>query len=310
MKVLVTGATGFVGREALRQLRLAKHGLRVLARHPQSPQVQQLLASAEAEVSAGNIHEPASLAAAMTGVEAVIHLVGIISEIGENTFESVHARGTENVVAAAQAAGVRRFLHMSALGTRPNAVSRYHRSKWAAEEAVRNSGLDYTIFRPSIIFGPEDSFVNLFARMSRWSPVLPVMGSGRSRFQPVAVETVAAAFVKCLGEPRPAGQVYELAGPETFSLLEILEVILEVTDRRRFILRLPLPLARAQATVMECIFPRFLGKPSPLNRDQLLMLQEDNVGVAGPAQELLGLPAMHFKQRIAEYLGGRGSCRD
>src|SRR5207237_1119041 len=108
---------------------------------------------------------------------AVIHLVGIISKVGRNTFENVHTQGTQNIVTSAREAGIKRFVHMSALGSRANAVSRYHQSKWAAEEAVRRSGLDYTIFRPSIIYGPKDHFVNLFDKMARFSPVLPVMGS-------------------------------------------------------------------------------------------------------------------------------------
>ena len=114
-------------------------------------------------------------------MDAVIHLVGIISEVGRSTFEDIHISGTRNIVMTAQKAGIKRFVHMSALGARPNSVSRYHQSKWTAEEIVRGSGLDYTLFRPSIIYGPGDHFVNLFARMARFSPVLPVMGQGCSK---------------------------------------------------------------------------------------------------------------------------------
>src|SRR5437867_2453141 len=202
MKVLVTGATGFVGREILRQLHLAGHHSRILARRPESARVQQLASRYEAEVHPGDVLQPATLAGAPSGREAVIHLVGIISELGENTFENVHTRGTQNVVTAAQRAAVKRFVLMSALGTRPSARSRYHRSKWAAEELVRQSGLECAIFRPSVIYGPEDMFVNLLAKMARWSPVLPVMGSGRGKLQPVSVEAVAACFVKALSESR------------------------------------------------------------------------------------------------------------
>ena len=199
MKVLVTGATGFVGREIVRQLHAAGHTIRILARSPHSPRVQEAVSRCGAEVHPGDVLDAASLDGALNGMDAVIHLVGIISEVGESTFENVHTRGTGNMVAAARQAGVRRFVHMSALGTRPNAVSRYHQTKWAAEELVRHSGLDFTIFRPSLIYGPEDQFVNLFARMIRLSPVVPLMGSPRARFQPVPVETVAAAFVRIAG---------------------------------------------------------------------------------------------------------------
>jgi len=238
----------------------------------------------------------------LNGVEAVVHLVGIISEVGQNTFENVHTRGTENIVAATRAAGMKRFIHMSALGTRPNAASRYHQSKWAAEEIVRRSGLAWTIFRPSIIYGPCDGFVNLFARMSRFSPVLPVMGSGQSKLQPVPVEDVATCFVRALSEPHSIGQIYDLCGTEVFTLEQILDLILEVTARRRIKLHLPLWLARCQAAFLEFVFPRLLGQAPPLNRDQLIMLQEDNVGDPKPARELFGLKPVSFREGIVRYL--------
>src|SRR5258708_10127125 len=129
------------------------------------------------QVRAGNVLDASSLPPGLPGVDAVIHLIGIISEIGENTYENVHARGTQNMVAAARQAGARRFVHMSAMGTRPGAASRYHQTKWAGEETVRQSGLDFTVFRPSLIFGPHDQFVNVFAKIIRWSPVVPILGN-------------------------------------------------------------------------------------------------------------------------------------
>ena len=153
-------------------------------------------------------------------MDAVIHLVGIISEAGDQTFENVHTRGTQNLVHAARRAGVKRLLHMSALGTRPNAVARYHQSKWAAEEIVRESGLEWTIFRPSIIYGPDDGFVNLFAKISRFSPLVPIVGNGQTKFEPVPVEAVAHAFVKGLTEPKAIGSAFDLCGPSTLTLNE------------------------------------------------------------------------------------------
>jgi len=254
------------------------------------------------ETRRGNILDASTLQDALVGVEAVIHLVGIISELGENTFDNVHRRGTDNIVRAAQEAGVRRLVHMSALGTRPDAVARYHQSKWAAEEIVRQSGLDYTVFRPSIIYGPGDGFVNLFARMSRYSPVLPVMGGGQSGFQPIAVEDVATCFVKALNEPRSVGQTYDLCGTEVFTLNEIMDLIMKVTGRRRLKMHFPWWLARGQATFLELVFPLLLRRAPPLNRDQLLMLQEDNVGNPKPAMELFGIGPSSFQERIARYL--------
>jgi NADH dehydrogenase len=233
---------------------------------------------------------------------AVIHLVGIISEIDRNTFENVHTLGTKNMVAAAQEAGVKRFAQMSALGTRSHAVSRYHQSKWAGEEIVRESGLDWTIFRPSIIYGPKDHFVNLFARLARFSPVLPMIGRGQGKLQPVPVGDVAAAFVKCLTEPRSVGRTFDLCGRDVLTFTEVLDEILTVIGRKRWKAHLPPGLARCQAAVLEFIFPKLLGKAPPLNRDQLLMLSEDNVGNPQPANELFGLRPVPFREGIANYL--------
>jgi NADH dehydrogenase len=294
MNVLVTGGTGFVGREIVRELIASGHRVRSLSRGThlrESP-----------EMPPGNVLDAASLPQAFAGVEAVIHLVGIISEFGEQTFENVHVRGTQNVVSAAQQAGAKRFVHMSALGTRPNAVARYHQSKWAAEEIVRGSGLDWTIFRPSIIYGPGDGFVNLFAKIIRRSPIVPIMGDGESKFQPVTVESVATAFVKALAEPRAVHQTFDLCGAEVFTLNEIVDVILTVMQRRRLKLHVPLAAARFQAALLEFVYPKVLRKAAPLNRDQLRMLQEDNTGETRAATDLFGLNHPPFRQGIARYL--------
>jgi NADH dehydrogenase len=294
MNVLVTGGTGFVGREIVRELIASGHRVRSLSRGThlrESP-----------EMPPGNVLDAASLPQAFAGVEAVIHLVGIISEFGEQTFENVHVRGTQNVVSAAQQAGAKRFVHMSALGTRPNAVARYHQSKWAAEEIVRGSGLDWTIFRPSIIYGPGDGFVNLFAKIIRRSPIVPIMGDGESKFQPVTVESVATAFVKALAEPRAVHQTFDLCGAEVFTLNEIVDAILTVMQRRRLKLHVPLAAARFQAALLEFVYPKVLRKAAPLNRDQLRMLQEDNTGETRAATDLFGLNHPPFRQGIARYL--------
>ena len=303
MRVLVTGATGFVGREVVRQLHETGHSIRILARSRKSARVREAVSRCGAEVYPGDVLDVASLNGAVNGMDAVIHLVGIIAEVGESTFESVHTRGTGNIVSAAKQAKVRRFVHMSALGTRPNAASRYHQTKWAAEELVRHGGLDFTIFRPSLIYGPQDQFINLFARMIRLSPVVPLMGSPRARFQPVSVEAVAAALTKSLGKPQSIGQTYDLCGPEALTLSEIVDRILDVLNRRRLKLRVPPGLARCQAVLLELVFRRLLRKASPLNRDQLIMLQEDNVGNPQPANELFGLTPTSLRAGIARYLG-------
>jgi NADH dehydrogenase len=303
MKVFVTGGTGFVGQEVVQQLHEAGHAIRLLARNPKAESARAIASRYGAEVHAGSILDAASLGGALDGVAAVVHLAGIISEAGDSTFERVHTEGTRNVVAAGQKAGVRRWVHMSALGTRPNAVSRYHQSKWEAEEVVRRSGLQFTIFRPSLIYGPRDEFVRFFARIIRLSPVVPVIGSPTARFQPIPVEAVAAAFAVALGEPKSIGQTYDLCGPEAMTLSEILDHIQVVLHRRRWKLRVPLGLARCQAAFLEFVCGRLAGKAPPLNRDQLIMLQEDNIGNPQPANELFGLRPPKFQEGIAKYVG-------
>lgn len=305
MKVLVTGATGFVGREVARELHARGHSVRALVRSATSPRTRALVKSYQIELAVGEIFQASSLNAVVVGVDAIIHLVGIISEVGTQTFKNVHQRGTENVVQAAQKAGVTHFVQMSALGTRPAAVSRYHQTKWAAEEFVHASGLDYTIFRPGIIYGPGDHFVNLFAKMTRFSPVVPIMGKGQNLMQPVAVADVARAFVRSLETPEAIGQTFDLCGRERFTFEAIIDEILRATGRRRSKVKIPMPLARLQAAMLELVFPRLLGRAPPLNRDQLLMLQEDNVGDPGPAQKLFGLELEPFRQGIERYLRQR-----
>jgi NADH dehydrogenase len=191
---------------------------------------------------------------------------------------------------------------MSALGTRPGAASRYHQTKWAAEEVVRGSGLDYTIFRPSLIYGREDHFVNQFERLSRWLPFLPVMGSGSNLMQPVAVETVARCFVQALDRPETVAQTYDLCGPERLTFVQILDAILQACGRRRFKVRIPLAVARLQAAVLEIVLGSLLHRPAPLNRDQLLMLQEDNVGDAGVVERVFGWRQPGFTAGVRHYL--------
>lgn len=307
MRILVTGATGFVGREVLRQLHTAGHEARVILRDTKAAADRLPQPTCVTGFHRGDVTDLRSLTGAARGCDAVIHLVGIISEFGSATFEKLHVEATRNMVATTQADGVERFIHMSALGTRADALSHYHRTKWAAEEVVRRSGLNHTIFRPSVIYGPEDHFVNLFARLSKWTPLLPVIGPGAARMQPVAVKTVARCFVQALTQPECIGQTYDVCGPEKLTLPQILDAISEATGRRRGKVHIPLPVARLQAAVLELVMGKVLRKPPPLNRDQLIMLEEDNVGDAGPVEQTFHLRQAGFAEAIREYLKPHGT---
>ncbi|MFM8357516.1 MAG: complex I NDUFA9 subunit family protein, partial [Verrucomicrobiota bacterium] len=290
------GGSGFVGREIVRQLLADGHAVRVLARGTRA-------AVPGVETCRGSVLDPATLPFALAGCDAVIHLVGIISEVGDQTYDRVHAEGTGHLLRAARAAGVARFIHMSALGTRPQAASRYHRSKWEAEEQVRASGLAWVIHRPSLVYGPGDGFVNLFAGLSRWSPVVPVIGHGRTLFQPVAVGDVARAFVASLARETATGRTFDLCGPERLSFDQLVAEILAAAGRRRWTLHLPFALAHLQATALEWVVGGLLRRPPPLNRDQVRMLREDNVGDPGPMERELGVRPIAFREGIRQWLG-------
>lgn len=295
LNISVTGGTGFVGREVTRELLNRGHRVRLVVRSRPRP-TSRLRADSRLETFSGvDFFDSAQLSDAFRGTRVVIHLVGIIAECGPSrSFERVHVRLTQAALAAAREAGVQRWIHMSALGTRPEARSRYHRTKWAAEGLVRDSGLDWTIFRPSLIHGARDGFTRLFARISRWSPVLPVFGSGTSLVQPIAVEQVAKAFARAVETPESTGRTFDLCGSERLSFLDVLRAILSAHGRRRGLLRIPMPLARLQAMFLEQCFPGILRRPPPLNRDQLLMLEEDNVGDGTAADALFGLEHRPF----------------
>lgn len=284
VRVCITGGTGFVGRSIVRELLTLGHEPVLLVRGASFRRTPPPGASR----TTVDLEHPASLAAALTGAKAVIHLVGIISEGPRSDFDHVHRVLTLNVLEAAHRAGVRRLLHMSALGARPDAPARYHQTKWAAEEAVRQSGLEWTIFRPSLIHGAADQVTNLFDRMARWSPCLPVMGSGKSLLQPVSVEAVALAFAASLTHPEAPERTLDLCGPERMTFPDLLRAILAARGRRRVLVHLPLAVMRFQARILEWVCPR-LGFAPPLNRDQLIMLQEDNIGDGSEADRMFGL---------------------
>jgi uncharacterized protein YbjT (DUF2867 family) len=233
--ILVTGGTGFIGTEIVRQLHAAGHRLRLLVRDPKS--AEALARQTGAELATGDILSPTSLETAMQGVTGVVHLVGIIHEIDGATFEKVHVEGTRNVVAAAQHARVARFLHMSALGTRANARSRYHQTKFEAEEIVRASGLAWTIFRPSVVYGPGDQFLTVFDRFLRFPfhcltfRTLPLIGGGETHLQPVPVQEAALCFTRALANPLAVGKTYDLCGPEPLTLQEILATLVEARGK-------------------------------------------------------------------------------
>lgn len=271
MKVFVTGGTGFVGSEVLRQLVAAGHTVRALVR-PGSE--GKLAVRAGVEVCHGDATEPASLEGALAGCEAIIHLVGIIREFPAKgiTFERLHVEATRHVLAAAAEQGVKRYLHMSANGTGPAGTTGYHRTKWQGECAVREAGLDWTLFRPSLIFGKGGEFVTMLADLIRKMPAVPVLGDGQYRMQPVAVAQVAESFVRALDMPETIRQTYHLGGGASYSYDEILDLTGQAIGRDQVTkLHQPLFMVRPMIRLME-------HSPSfPITSEHVEMLLAGNV---------------------------------
>jgi uncharacterized protein YbjT (DUF2867 family) len=269
--VTVFGGSGFLGRHVVRALAKQRYRIRVAVRRPDlAGHLQPLGQVGQIEAVQANLRHRASVLAAVRGSDVVINLVGILFETGRQRFDTVHGMGAE-AVALAAAADNARMIHVSAIGADENSTAAYARSKALGEKLVLAATPEATIFRPSIVFGPNDAFFNRFAALARLSPVLPLIGGGLTRFQPVFAGDVAAAIAKAAaGESKP-GAIYELGGPEIFTFRELMEFVLATVERRRLLLPLPFGIARLQAAVLE-----LLPKP-PLTRDQVELLRTDNV---------------------------------
>jgi len=291
MKIFIAGGTGFVGESLVTELQSRGHSVRLLV-HRRSAH------GSGAEQVAGDITRLESFEESIIGCDAVINLVGIIREFPPRgiTFERLHVQATANLVKAAAGNGIRRYLQMSALGSRPAAVSGYHQTKWRAEELVRGSGLEWTIFRPSLIFGPHDAFINMLAAQLRLAPIMPVIGSGSYRLQPIHADDVARCFALALEMPATIGQAYELCGADRLSYEALLDMIAAALGRSHpFKPHLPLGLMKLIIPYLQKI-PQF-----PITMDQLQMLLEENIG-SNEWQRVFGFEPRGLQAGIGEYL--------
>ena len=291
-RVLVLGGSGFVGRYVVAQLAAAGHFAVVLTRH--RARAAHLLPLPTVQVVEADPYDPATLARHARGMTAAINLVGVLHERGRATFERAHVELPVALAAACQGAGVSRVLHMSALGASRDAPSRYLRSKADGEAAIAASALAWTIFRPSVIFGREDTFLNLFAKLARWFPVLPLAGAN-ARFQPIHVGDVATCFVRALADNETIGKHYALCGPVVYTLAQLVRYVAETSGHPRPVVPLGPSLSSLQARMMEWM-------PGPLlTRDNLASMQVDSV-CDGAFPTCFGIAPAPLEAIAPEYL--------
>jgi uncharacterized protein YbjT (DUF2867 family) len=299
-RVAVLGGTGFVGRSLCERLVRAGDGgasVSIVVPTRRAMHANPIRFQPGLEVRVCDVHDDTGLVRLLSGCDAVVNLVAVLHG-SERTFEQVHQLLPQRLARACKAVGIRRVLHVSALGAAPDAPSRYLRSKAAGEAALRDAGLDLTLLRPSVMFGADDRFLNLFARLQAVFPVMP-LAAAEARFQPVWVEDVAEAIVRCLQSSTTIGQTIECTGPDVFTLAELVRLAGRWSGHERPVLPLPAPLARLQALAMECL----PGTPL-MSRDNLDSMRVPSVASGSlPGLASLGIHASAVTALAPGYLG-------
>lgn len=299
MKIAITGASGFVGSALLEALAESGHELRLLIHksRPVSAENNPAGYSSHIETVPGDVHDTKSLQAAFQGVDVIFHLVGIIVETRRLTFEKTVAAGTQNVVDAAGVCGVKKIIYLSALGTSEKAESRYHQSKWKAEESVRDSGIDFVILRPSVIYGPGDEFLNMISAMIRKFPFVPIIGSGDYLLQPVYIKDLTRIMVGCLTNREALGRTIEIGGPRAYSYKEIVGILKSHLNKNRINIYLPVWLMRITASILEKVM-----KPAPLTTDQLKMMRTGNYCDNKLLKEIFKIDLTNLENGLQKYM--------
>ncbi len=275
-RVAVLGGSGFIGRYIVQ--RLAERGcvVAVGGRNAASARFLKVRGDVgQVELLNISIADPSRLPAFLEGNQALVNCVGILQEGGAQRFEAIHHTAPALLGRLAREAGIERFVHISAIGADPRSASAYARTKGQGEQALRDACPTVTILRPSLVFGPEDHFFNRFGALALLSPVLPLIGGGETRFQPIYVGDVAAAAIRCLDDPATAGRTYELGGPQTYTFRALLELLLAEIGRKRLFVDIPFAIASLQARLISLV------PNAPLTPDQVEMLKVDNTVAAG-----------------------------
>jgi uncharacterized protein YbjT (DUF2867 family) len=280
--IVVFGGSGFIGTHVVKQLAKRGKRIRVPMRRPHLGHELRVLGDVgQVQLVQANVRYPESVERALEGASAVVNLVGLLFEKGTQKFDEVQAQGAETIAEAAAKAGITRFVQVSAIGADARGKARYARTKAAAEEGVRRYVPTATVVRPSIVFGPEDQFFNRFADMAKFAPALPLIGGGKTKFQPVYVQDVAEAIANALDMPQAQGKTYELGGPSIYSFKELLQFTLDTAARKRGLANLPFFVAGPMGAAADAIFKLWPFSGPPITADQVEMLKSDNVVTPG-----------------------------
>ncbi len=298
MTILVTGAAGYLGNQTVKRLVADGRSVRALVRNRAKAALRLKEVADQIEIIEGDVTRPASLTPAVEGVDSVIHYVAIAMEKGGQTYEAVNYQGTVNLLKAAQAARVTRFINMSQNGASSDLPYRFLASKGRAQEAVAASDLNWTALRPSAIFGPQDEFFNTFARLLKVTPlVFPLIGGGVAEFQPVSVDDVVEAVIRCLDDESTVGAELALGGPEVLTLAEIERRIIEALDTWRLLLPAPIALLRPAVMVMQALLPG-----SPVSASLLDLLAVPNTVPDNALVNRFGMTPIPFAGEHIAYL--------
>ncbi len=292
--IFISGGSGFIGSHSVKRLVAAGHKLRLLTCRGQG--LATGFPEDRVEYIPGGITRSRSLEEKMEGCDIAINFVGIIAEVRGATFERVHVDGVANLLEEAKRAGVKRFIHISALGTSESPASEYFRTKWEAEQLIKASGIPCVILRPSLVFGPEDKFFNMLKPVI-YSPIIPVVGTGQTKFQPIWVEDIASCVVRSVEDEKPLNGVWEIAGPQQYTFDDLLDQMagaLNISPRLK--VHIPAGCVRPFAALAEALLP----KP-PVTTDQLKMLSVDNITDSNAITEVFGVKPRSFRRTVEEY---------
>jgi NADH dehydrogenase len=294
VKIAVTGSTGFVGRHLVNRLLRDNYSIRALTHRNSGENIFE----SPVRMFPSSVSSISEMATAFQNCQIVFHLVGIIAETKRNTFEKTVTEGTLNVVAACRAAEVKKIIYLSAMGTSENAATAYHKTKYEAEQTIINSGLEWVIFRASIIYGKDDGFLTLMSKLIKFLPFVPIFGDGQYQLQPVYIDDLTSAMAHAVSSPQASGQIIDIGGPEKLDYVTVINAIKKGLAKKRLNLHIPFGVMKPVAALMELFL-----KPAPVTVDQLTMLKMGNTGDLTKMRAIFGIEPVRFEDGLKKVVG-------